>query len=92
MDLLRELGLIINYKTKGVEWYGTKIPMKSKTTQLNKKQLLLSIREEPESTKHEHKWLVGILDAIYEAANLDKLVAKTENHNAAQKGTYNLTT
>ena len=37
LDLMCELGLIINCKTKIVEWDGTKIPMSSKTTQLNRK-------------------------------------------------------
>ena len=56
----------------------TMIKCSSKTTQLNRKQLralLSSTRGEPVSIKHEHKWLVGILDDKYEAANLDKLVA-----------------
>ena len=78
-----------------MEWYGTKIPMSSKTTQLNRKQLhalLLSTREEPESTNHEHKRLVGILDTKYEAANLNKLVAKAEIQKYhSEKGTPSLT-
>ena len=83
-----ELGLIINCKTKVVEWDEIKIPITSKTIQLHRKQLraiISSTREKPESIKHEHKRLVRILDAKYEAANLDKLVSKTENINAAQR-------
>jgi len=75
-----ELGLIINFETKIVEWDGTKMPMPSKTTQLNRKQLralLLGTRKEPESTKHKHKRLVGILDAKYKAANLDEPVSSS---------------
>ena len=48
LDLMCELGLIINCKTKVVEWNGPNIPMSSKTTQLNRKYLcalLLSTRE-----------------------------------------------
>ena len=37
LNLMCELGLIVNYKTKVVEWDGTKIPITSKTTQLNRK-------------------------------------------------------
>ena len=88
LDIMCELGLIINCKTKVVEWDGTKIPMSSKITQLNRKQLralLLSTREESESTKHKHKRLVGISDNKYEAANLDKLEANTEILNANQR-------
>ena len=79
LDLMWKLGLIINFKTKVVERDEHKIPMTSKTTQLNRKQLhnlLLSTREEPESTKHKHKWLVEILYTKYEAANLEKLWQK----------------
>ena len=37
LDLICELGLIINCKSKEVEWDEINIPMTSKTTQLNRK-------------------------------------------------------
>ena len=56
LDLLCELGLIINCEDKVVEWQDLKIPMTTPVTKFkNKKQLraVLESTQEPESTKSE---------------------------------------
>ena len=66
LDLLCDLGLIINCEEKVVEWQDLKIPMTTSVSKSeNKKQLraVLESTREPESTKSERSRLVKILDA-----------------------------
>ena len=88
LDLLCELGLIINCEEKVVEWQDLKIPMTTPVTKFkNKKQLraVLESTQEPESTKSERSRLVKILDADYKPADIDDIVMKADNLNKEQK-------
>ena len=62
--------------------------MTSQTMQFSRKQLcvlLLSTREEPESTKYDHTRLVDIVDIKYEAASLQERAAKMKYSSTAQR-------
>ena len=84
LDLMSELGLIINYEDKIVEWKELKIHMTTSSTKFKNKQHLNAILEstqEPKSTRSEQSRLIKILDADYKPANLDEIVRQAENLN-----------
>ena len=88
LDLLCELGLIINCEEKVVEWQDLKIPMTTPVTKFkNKKQLrtVLESIKELESTKFERSRLVKILDADYKPTDIDDIVMKSDDLNKEQK-------
>ena len=88
LDLLCDLGLIINCEEKVAEWQDLKIPMTTLVTKFkNKKQLraVLESTKEPESTKSEHSRLVKILDADYKPADINDIVMKLDTLNKEQK-------
>ena len=88
LDLMSELGLIINCEDKIVEWKELKIPMTTASTKFKNKQQLnamLESTQEPKSTRSEQSRLVKILDADYKPANLDEIVSQAENLNSTEK-------
>ena len=88
LDLMSELGLIINCRKNVIDWEDIQIPMTSKGTRFTeRKQLkaLLLSTEEPVSTASEKSRLINILDAKYEKANLDDLAEQSKNLNDNQQ-------
>ena len=87
LDLMTELGIIINCRDKVVEWEEAKIAMTSTESPLTRRQLKAALlsTEEPASTTSERDRLVKILDADYQAANLPEVVEQSENLNGSQK-------
>ena len=88
LDLMSELGIIINCRKKVIDWEDIQIPMTTNQTQFtDRKQLkaLLLSTEEPISTSDEKSRTIKILDAKYEAANLDELVSESTNLDVDQQ-------
>ena len=87
LDLLCELGLIINRKEKVIQWQDLKIPMTTPVTNFKNRKKLRAVLEstkEPESTKSERSRLVKILDADYIPVDIDDIVMKADNLNKEQ--------
>ena len=90
-DLLGQLGMIIDYKNKLIDWEGTKIPMRDydrlHKLNLSSKELNAIIRNssEPIVTEKATERLVKILDSNYHKANLIEIVAGATHLNEKQR-------
>ena len=90
-DLLGQLGLIIDYKNKLIDWQGIKIPMRDyerlRELNLTSRELNTIIHNttEPIVTERATKRLVKILDSNYHKANLTEIVAGATHLNKKQK-------
>ena len=80
-DILEELGIIIDFKNKQITWDEISTPMRSLTSLKNDGYFINDSDIVNEATKHTTR----ILDAHYEAANLDEIVANCHNLNDKQK-------
>ena len=82
LDKVSELGLIIDCHTSFIDWEDIQIQMTLKGTRFTeKKQLkvLLLSTEERVSTTNGKSRLINIIDAKYEADNLDELTSQSKN-------------
>ena len=93
LDIICELGLIINGEEKLVECQNLRIPMTTSILEFkNKKQLgaVLENTREPESKKSERSRLVKILDADYKPADIEDIVMEAENLKEEQKDSLHI--
>jgi len=82
-DILSDLGIKFDFTDSTMEWDGATIPMRS--SDVERPQVYLM--GEPESMMDAAERLKDILDAKYEAADLDKVVEENTHltHNQKQK-------
>jgi RNase H-like domain found in reverse transcriptase/Reverse transcriptase (RNA-dependent DNA polymerase)/Integrase zinc binding domain len=80
-DLLRELGIKIDFSTNTVEWDEAIIPMKPENATIEKAFYVQDSTAVDEATER----IKGILDAKYEAADLDDVVTKSLHLNDFQR-------
>ena len=80
-DLLHELGIDIKFSTKTIEWGGVSIPMKS--VDATKEDSICQIEDPPFITAETER-MKTILDAKYEKANLEEVLAACK-HLSEQK-------
>ena len=71
-DMLRELGIQINFSTELVTWDEVSIPMKPFNARIETNYHI----DDSVAVKDATKKMKQILDAKYELANLDKIVIK----------------
>ena len=71
-DLLHELGIGIKFSTKTIEWDGVSIPMKD--VDVTKEDSICQIEDPPFITAETER-IKTILDAKYEKANLEEVIA-----------------
>jgi hypothetical protein len=88
-DLMKELGLIIDFSKMAVVWEGISIPMRDyhKLGKLNKMELNAVIQRshEPIATQEATERMVKILDSNYKKADLAKVVAGTTHLDKGQR-------
>jgi hypothetical protein len=71
-DLLHELGIDVKFSTKTIEWDGVSIPMKS--VDATKEDSICQLEDPPFNTAETER-VKTILDAKYEKANLEEVIA-----------------
>ena len=78
-DLLRELGIEISFSTESVTWDDVSIPMKPFNARIETDYHI----DDSVAVQDATKRMKQILDAKYESANLDEIVAQADhlNHN-----------
>ena len=92
-DLMRELGIVINFNDQTVSWEGTDIPMRDlnrlRKLKMTKKELNTIIKNsnEPVVTQEATDRMIKILDSNYKKANLKEVIkgAKHLNEENRQK-------
>ncbi len=72
-DLLQDLGITINYNDLHIEWDGAAVPLKSRDVTRNE----LAYAEDSPCVREAAERIKRILDAKYEPADLDKVVAES---------------
>ena len=88
LDLMSELGLIINCEDKIVKWNEVQIHMTTSSTKFENKQHLNSIlksTQESKSAWSEQPRLIKILDTDYKLSNLEEIIGQADNLNKEQK-------
>jgi len=80
-DMLEEFGIIINFKTKQLTWDEVSIPMRS----LNTIQLDGYFINESKTVAEATARTTRILDAHYEAADIDQIISSCHNLDNKQK-------
>ena len=74
-DILQDLGFDLRFSSSTVKWDGSEIPMKDEDCTLENSYYLQDSKSVNDMTEHLH----SILDAKYEAANLNKVVKSAEH-------------
>jgi hypothetical protein len=80
-DLLKELGIIMNFNDHTVNWDTDTIPMKDRGT-LSSVEALIEIymnANEPQALRDEYSQATKILDAECKPASLDYVIKTYEN-------------
>ena len=87
LDLLNDLGVIIDFEKKVLTWDGTDVEMpQRKNVPVQELRTLLAESVEPKSTKTISRRAIHILDAEYKKANLEEIVQeRTPLLNVKQK-------
>ena len=89
MDLMTELGMILDLKDKTIEWEDLSIELKPRGL-LNKTNMLeysYEISTAPETIKDAENRQTRILDADYSATDMDEYVQSLEYLNIEQRNT-----
>ena len=74
LDLLNDLGVVIDFEKKVLTWDGTDVEMpQPKNITVQELRTLLAESVEPKSTASINRRAIHILDAEYKKANLDEL-------------------
>ena len=75
LDLLNDLGVVIDFEKKVLTWDGTDVEMpQRKNVTVQELCTLLAESVEPKSTKTISRRAIHILDAEYKKANLEAIV------------------
>jgi len=80
-DILEELGIVINFKTKQITWDEVSVPMRSMNTVQHEGYFIHDSDLIAKATARTKR----ILDAHYEAADIDQVISICHNLNDAQK-------
>ena len=74
-DLMKSLGLIVDFKNKALCWDDVTAPM-NRTKLTNKKEfnVFFPFATEPKSVQNATEWVTKVMDAHYERANLADVV------------------
>ena len=74
LDILNELGIIVDFASKVLTWEGTDVEMPVRANiPTEELRTLLEETVEPQSTRSIRKRAIEILDAHYAKANLDEI-------------------
>ena len=75
LDLLNDLGVVIDFEKKVLTWDGTDVEMpQRKNITVQELRTLLAESVEPKSTASIKRRAIHILDAEYKKANLEEIV------------------
>ncbi len=80
-DMLEELGIIIDFKSKQITWDEISVPMRTMTEMKHDGYFINDSETITKATARVKR----ILDAHYEAADLDEIIASCSNLNTEQK-------
>ena len=93
-DLMNKIGILLDFEEKQIRWEGDSISMRDYYTEIPTRRIPLDKSEihtvmarhpEPTATAEATARVTKILDAKYEQANLEEIVAKAMRLNSEQK-------